>query len=162
MDIRDALSKREQQLEEAEAAAARLSDEVTTLRKALAIMEHDGGAPPLPAAVGVSAAITAASGASATASTRSLINTIREVVQRLDEPFSTGEVRAKLHQLDPEWFATIHHSSISGTMRRMAEAGELEVAEKGGPGKEAAYRLEDTPRPQSAADTPKTSFEGER
>jgi hypothetical protein len=160
MDIKDALAKKEQQLEEAEAAAVRLSDEVTTLRKALAILERDGTSPPT--AVGASAAIATAGSVKATATTRSLINTIREIVPRLDEPFSTGQVRAKLHQLDPEWFATIHHSSLSGTMRRMAETGELEVAEKGGPGKEATYRFNDEmPRPQDAADEQKT-IEGER
>jgi hypothetical protein len=160
MDIKDALAKKEQQLEEAEAAAVRLSDEVTTLRKALAILARDVASPPT-AAGGSSAAITTASSVRA-ATTRSLINTIREIVPRLDEPFSTGAVRAKLQQLDPEWFATIHYSSLSGTMRRMAEAGELEVAEKGGPGKEATYRFNDEmPRPQDAADEQKT-IEGER
>jgi hypothetical protein len=71
----------------------------------------------------------------------SLIEAIRLVARDLSAPFSTGEVKQLLQQRYPELLAVTHHSSVSGTMRRMDEKGDLTVVERGGPGKEATYRL---------------------
>lgn len=70
-----------------------------------------------------------------------LVNAIRRVVRELEPPIRTGVVRSLLAEREPAMMAKVHRTSVAGTMRRMAEAGELEVIEKGGPGKEAAYGL---------------------
>ncbi len=140
MDIGSTIAKKQQQIEQAEALIASLRDEVETLLKARAIIEREGDQPS-PVVHHAAAEIGTAADVKATGAARSLINTIREIVRDLPEPFTTGQVKDKLQALDPEWFATLHYSSISGTMRRLAEADQLAVVEKGGPGKEATYRL---------------------
>jgi hypothetical protein len=70
-----------------------------------------------------------------------LIEAIRQVIRDLPAPFSTGDVRGQLQERYPELVEQTHYSSIAGTMRRMGVKGDLEPIEKGGPGKEATYRL---------------------
>ena len=70
-----------------------------------------------------------------------LIEAIRSAAREIPPPISTGAVKHLLRQRYPDMAEAAHPSSISGTMRRMVEKGDLEVVEKGGPGKEATYRL---------------------
>jgi hypothetical protein len=72
---------------------------------------------------------------------RSLANILRKMLPNLEAPFSTGLVRQKLQEMEPELYEETKSSSIAATLRRLADTGELEVAERGGPGKEAAYKL---------------------
>jgi hypothetical protein len=92
----------------------------------------------------------------------SLIDAIRRVTQNLPAPFTTGTVRTRLTEDYPELVEKTHYSSIAGTMRRMSlKGGYLEQVEKGGPGKEATYRIANKPpRPEHRADEQETIFEG--
>lgn len=146
-DLKALLDRMRQQLEETEAQAKVLREEVETLERAAAIAEREkrrarvvqGATKPAP----MSEAHTQAPAPPAPAAQRSsgrLIETIRAIVRELPEPFSTAGVREEIKNRDPELFDATHYSSISGTMRRMAKGGQLVPVEKGGPGKEATYR----------------------
>ena len=143
MDLLKILGRKRQQLEEVEARAVILRDEVTTLERALEIAEHerDGSSP----ALAVEAAPRAPKVLEPTEeakpkATGKLIEAIRKITRTLPEPISTAAVRESLRQNEPAIYETTHYSSISGTMRRMSMKGELMPVEKGGPGKEATYR----------------------
>lgn len=145
-DLKALLDRMRQQLEETEAYAMVLRDEVGTLERAWAIAERERrGARPAQAALKPDQApddLETAAGSSSAAprSTGRLIEMIRAIVRELPEPFSTAGVREEIKRRDPELFEGTHYSSISGTMRRMAKGGALVPVEKGGPGKEATYR----------------------
>lgn len=143
MDIQDALLQRQQQLEEAEALAARLRNEIDTLRAAWEILQQDNPPPAPKQLLAVASGNGDSSARDEPAATpgRILIQEIREAVRVLEPPVSTRAVKDKLQALDPEWFQNVHYASVSGTMRRMAESGELVLVAKGKPGKEATYRL---------------------
>jgi hypothetical protein len=164
MDLPETLTRKRQQLADAETLVSSLRGEVETLEKAWEIVKRDQAGMSHSAA----ASITTAAELSGTPTVRSLIQEIRGIVKGLEQPFSTKEVRERLKALDPVWFETIHYSSISGTMRRMAKGGQLAVVEEGGPGKEATYRLPDDtenlvrPRLDDAADEQETIFGGEK
>lgn len=118
-----------ERLAKIEAAVARLHEEAGTVReeltaldKTLEIVEREGLSDVEPGGP-------------------KLVDRIREIVKVIDPPFTTGAIRERLAQLDPDVWARSHRTSIAGTMRRMAEASELEVVERGGPGREASYRL---------------------
>lgn len=71
-----------------------------------------------------------------------LIAAIRRAVQSLGPEFSTGDVRGKIDEFDPDLAASVNKGSIAGTLRRMVDEHELQIVEKGGPGKPATYRRE--------------------
>ncbi len=80
-----------------------------------------------------------------------LSNAVREAARHLAPPIATGSVRGYIETHYSALAAKTHVGSISGTMRRMHKDGELELVEKGGPGKEATYKLPQ-PRPGHRAD----------
>ncbi len=92
-----------------------------------------------------------------------LIDAIRQIAQELPQPFSTKQLREVLAERYPDLYNKTHFSSHSGTLRRLSIDGGLEVVEQGGPGKEATYRVpgsEEQPRPEGRADKQLTVFEG--
>jgi hypothetical protein len=65
-----------------------------------------------------------------------LADGIRQVVKEIPPPITIQKVRERL---DPSLYK--NPASIFGTLRRLAEDGELVVIEKGGPGRGSLYRL---------------------
>lgn len=188
MDFQRILARKRQQMESLEAQLTVLRDEVTTLDRALEIAKRETGKDTDASSRAIRE--TPIEGASATDSkidppppsspvipepshghfmpksvmrtAGRLIKMIREIVRDLPEPFSTVDVRIEMKRRDPELYDQSHYSSLSGTMRRMAAAGELVQIAPGGPGKEATYRRNDSQKPRHDQADEQTILEGER
>jgi hypothetical protein len=168
MDLLQIIGRKRQQIEELETRLAALRADLATLERAKEIAESEGdgsvgavvsSAPPAEP-VHASNATPAPEPTASPAQPRKLVDSIRDIVKTLPEPFSTVAVRERLAKEEPELSATAHYSSLSGTMRRMA-GRELVLVAKGGPGKEATYRrqrpgesLEFDPQEGNEARTP--------
>jgi chromosome segregation ATPase len=140
---RNELDRSRQELERLQAQTRRLEDEVATLEKAIAIAEQEGlvaqGADKVVSKPKRDRKKRVERKAKPPAG-RTLAAAIREIVKGLEPPFTTGDVRDQLRELEPELLSKSERS-LAGTMRRMAITGELTPVEKGGPGKEATYGL---------------------
>jgi hypothetical protein len=152
MDLKTLFEQKRQEMERVKAQYEALQDEVQTLEKTFAIAERAGIAltsqpTPQPKGKRNERKKKQERKPKAAGNGRSLAGALRKIVSELEPPISTGAVRERLRTLDPDLYEQTYPSSLASTMRRMADRGELEVVERGGPGKEATYRLPSNPQP---------------
>jgi hypothetical protein len=79
---------------------------------------------------------------------RKLIDVVYEITQDFGgEEFTTGDVRRKVAEAEPELFATINPASVSGTLARIFQDynQERELERVGSRGNEITYRRTVTP-----------------
>jgi hypothetical protein len=165
---RGEIEARRADIEALRAQITTLEEECATLERAVKIAERDGvdlaplSGSPRPAEKRSAVKKRSHHKKKTAKSKPTLVDSIRQVARELPSPFSTGDARARL---DRSLYK--NYTSLASTMRRLGDKGELIVVQKGGPGKEAMYRLPpsnqelfDQPRPEQRADEPVTNFGG--